>query len=264
MPTITPELQKQIDHLEESMKDLGDEDKLVDVLNESEVEWWYSNAEPPLGKFLTTRYTHNCISTTTPAQLDAQLKMGIRAQAEFETTPTVNNASRLLFTAPRAMRFHMLNDILKAWSVTKGIDELVTNDERAELILDAWVDTEIFDSDYADEWNEVIEANHDVLQYHTLPFDHNDLVKDNQITLYHGIEYDHDGYTPRAWTTSHRVAEFFARRYSGSSGKDRGTFVISITWDDLVEHASFYTDGRNEKEVYFIDDPRELVEPNGK
>ena len=163
--------------------------------------------------------------------------------------PTMQDIEAYLWAYPRTHRFRTLENI--------DFSHLTDDWHRhvGDFILSVYIDTEIFDAEFAAEWREYLVQYKSCFAHTFEEFD------DTKIyTLYHGIEYDHDDYADgeyiaNAWTLKFTTAEFFAARFAKdvSMQPSRGILKIKLSGLEIKEQALFYTDDRGESEVYLHD-----------
>lgn len=226
---------------------MGNLPKLIEVADRYGVPYLVTD-DPAMPMFQTT-YTNDCLHTCSPARLDKQLELTIKREAAFYVKPTVDAATNYLFWLPRSHRFQALDTLLDAL-------EGANDHDLAELILHTYIDTEIFDADYAKAWRDLLAEHSTILQIHTLPF-HPDQYRDSdELVLYHGVEYSDDDYQANAWTLDHAIALKFARRFAKPSNY-REIWVTTMPYRQVIRQAAFYTDHRSESEVYFVDPPEQ-------
>jgi hypothetical protein len=174
----------------------------------------------------------------------------------------VNRIGACVFSHERPLRFNILSDLL---SDGPGVELMSTQapNKLAELIISVYIDAEIFDQEFADQWHQLLVEHRDLLKNDMLRCDYTNAVLQDRsfeadgeqwIHLYHGIEFDADPetYVPRSWTLNQKTAEFFSSRFS-SKKKSRGVMTCTLPVSELKQRAIFYTDARSESEVYIPD-----------
>ena len=220
-------------------------DQLSDVeaaLNEAGIFYWTNHEDDPICLTITTEHTHQSAFGVRAKVLIAQHNYNKDLLDYFREYPVVANAKNVIWSHPRAHRFSMLVQVLDLLKCSP--------EEYANLIVDMY--TEIFDRGYCLKWRDLITANHEVLRAACIPL--KQTTNDAPLTIYHGVEYDCDDdefYPATAWTLDKAIAEKFARRFSADS--PRPVLSISSTTRDIYSHASFYTNARNEQELYIPD-----------
>lgn len=201
----------------------------------------------PLGDFISHPFYHNPLSSSFAKAMRVQIIRGRLAKRKMEREPSLDNIMYYLFgNVERPYRFNELKEVMHNY------EYLLTVEERRDVLVSLWIDTEIFDADYADEWLEFLtEYRSDLIDTLVSIPSEGEL-----ITLYHGVEYDMDAddYNAYAWTTDIEVAKKFAGRFADTP---RGLFDVTLTIEQIFELALFYTDERGESEVLFHTDPRE-------
>ena len=222
-------------------------DNLSDIqeaLERADISYWTSNEDNPICLTITTEHTHQMAFGIRAPLVIAQHWYNKALLDYFNEYPVIENAKTLIWSHPRPHRFSML---VKALPIVQ-----CTAEEKADLIVSVYVDTEIFDREFTLEWCKLIQSHHELLRATMLPV--KKLVDDAPLTIYHGVEYDCDDdefYPATAWTLDKAIAEKFARRFSEDS--PRPVISISSTTRDIYSHASFYTNARSEQELYIPD-----------
>lgn len=240
-----------------TFQDVGDLDTAIEVCDEEDVAYYIVDEHGPF-PVLSTEYTHDMIFSVIPERLRAEIKFLKALTREYYMDPSLQLAKRLVFQYPRPHRFNILKDIFT--------NIILTNDDAwslgresvafADLFLDVYVDTEIFDGQFAYQWAVLIKSMENQLNSFTMPFRSDGFPEykwgTKGIRLYHGVEFDDDDYVARAWTLCPVVAAKFAKRFS-STDEPRDLLVMTMDYDDICKKATFYTNRRNEEEVYFVD-----------
>lgn len=221
-------------------------DSLSDIqakLDDRFISHWISGEDNPISLCITTDHTHQMALGANADIIIAQHQYNLHLQHYFHAYPVLENAKSCLWAHPRPHRFRILREV---------IDKIVTRDTEAlaEFILSVYVDTEIFDREYAIDWRNFLMDHAELLRAASIPV--KKLADDTPLTIYHGIEYDgtddSEWYPATAWTLDKDIAVKFAKRFAKSP---REVLAVTSSTRDLYTNAMFYTNARNEQELYF-------------
>ena len=249
------------DNPENLMAHVGDEE-LITALAEKYNARIYHTDCAVFTTMVSHKYHHDAIWSTIPQAMRAKIIRGnwLERQLFREFKPKI--IPYLMALTERPYRLDMVGNILDRWA------DRLDDKQIRDMILRTWVDAEIFEDQQLTDWLELFEAYEYELKDTLM---RRPWMRDDRIHLYHGVERDpkspqdwphylHHEYRALSWTLEHKVADKFARRFVEHPEHPRPTLRITLTKQQCRKWALFYTNKRQERELFFKVDPRKSLQ----
>ena len=222
---------------------IGEATKLLDKMN---VPYRVNNdlAIPRL----ETNYTVDLAWGINRNTLLAQIKYMQSLEEWYNSLhePAIHEMQTYLWAYPRPHRFNILSEL----DFSHLQQDIRQFKNIGDFILDVYIDTEIYDPDFAMAWCSYLQDFEPCFVHTLKDFDDHKIYE-----IWHGTEYDrpesgYGDYQANAWTLKFTVAEFFAERFA-TNKKARAILKLKLSGKEIKERALFYTNSRSEEEVYF-------------
>ena len=201
---------------------------------------------------LETNYTVDLAWGISRNTLLAQIKY-MQALEEWYNAlyePAIHEMQTYLWAYPRPHRFNVLSEL----DFSHLQQDIRQFKNIGDFILDVYIDTEIYDPDFAVAWCSYLQDYAPCFAY-----TFKDIDDEKIYTIYHGTEYDRPAdkgyadYQANAWTFKFTTAQFFAERFVNNKDgqKSRPILKLKLSGREIKEQALFYTNKRGEEEIYF-------------